>query len=366
MLPESVVIQSSSVSSARWKLFGQSLLERNIRILKQAGAGRIYLDLNDSDLIFYESKVKKHILQLPGSEVIIGKPDEDKHLLISANHFLLFSAFSKFEENFILLNGIYQPVKKQSQYIIENNTDFSGARKFALEVIRTGSGGKIAQNINKRISIPLSLLFARFRVLPNVITIVNFFIGVLAIALLFSNRLIDQAAGGILVQLCSIIDGCDGEVARMTTRFSKLGGLLDTVSDQLLAAALIAVSVVKVYQNFPFPVFLINMIGVVGGVGIMMGIIVYFMKHYSESMSFASYDREFLAVLPPSDKLAKATRYLQYLSRKELYSMMVCLFCLFGALHYYMLFFTLVAVIGVILMLILNHRYFPTMERIRD
>jgi hypothetical protein len=83
-------------------------------------------------------------------------------------------------------------------------------------------------------------------------------------------------------------------------------------------------------------------------------------------MSLASYDREFLAVLPPSDKLANATRYLQYLPRKELYSMMVCLFCLFGALHYYMVFFTLVAVIGVILMLILNHRYFPTLERIRD
>ncbi len=185
MLPESVVIKSSSVSSARWKLFGQSLLERNIRILKQAGAGRIYLDLADSDIHFYKSKVEKHILSLPGAEVVIGKPVGDKHLLITANHFLLFGAFSKFEENFILINGNYQPVKKQSQYIIENNTDFANARKFAMEVIRTSSGGKLAQNINKRISIPISLLLARFRVLPNVITVVNFFIGVLAIVLIF-------------------------------------------------------------------------------------------------------------------------------------------------------------------------------------
>jgi len=366
MLPESVVIKSSSVSSARRKLFGQSLLERNIRIIKQAGAGRIYLELNESDLHFYESKVKKHISSLPGAEVVIGKPQGDRYLLISTNHFLLFSAFSKFEENFILLNGVYQPVKKANQYIIENDSDFANARKFAIEVIRTGSGGKLAQNINKRISIPLSLLFARLRVLPNAITIVNFFLGVLAIALIFSNRLIDQAAGGILVQLCSIIDGCDGEVARMTTRFSKLGGLLDTLSDQLLAVALIVVAIVKVYQNFPLSIFWINMIGVVSGVALMMGIIIYFMRRYSESMSFASYNREFLEKLPHSDKLAKSMLYLQYLARKELYSMMVCLFCLFGALHLYMVFFTLVAVIGSLFMLFLSFKYFPELERIRN
>jgi len=365
MFPTDAVLRSSAVPASRWKLFGQSLLERNIRILIQSGIKKIYLDLNDEDLQFYKLKVYKHVAYLPGTEIITGAIDSGKYTLLSTNHFILSSTFSKFDENFILLNGIFQPVKKPNQFPIENNTDFINARKFAIEVIRTGSGGKLAQNINKRISIPLSLLFARFRVLPNVITVFNFFLGVLAIVLIFSNRIIDQAAGGLLIQTCSILDGCDGEVARMTTRFSKLGGLLDTLSDQMLAVALITVAIVKVYIHFPPVIFWINMIGVVSGVGLMMGIIIFFMRRYTLSLSFASYNREFLEVLPPSDKLAKSMIYFQYLARKELYSMMVCVFCLFGALQLYMLFFTLVAVIGSLFMLFLAFKYFPKLERIK-
>lgn len=232
MLPTSAVIQSSSSSSFRWKLFGQSLVERNIRLLNQAGVSVVYLDLNDADMVFYENNIKKHLVEITGTEIIAGRPVEKNYLQIPANQFVLFNAFSKFEENFLLINGVYQPVKKPNQYRIEDTTDFNNARKMAIEVIRTGSGGKLAQTINKKISIPLSLLFSRFRVLPNVITIINFFIAVIAVSFLFSSQRSFEAIGGILVQLCSIIDGCDGEVARMTTRFSKLGGLLDTISDR--------------------------------------------------------------------------------------------------------------------------------------
>ena len=358
------VIRSSDAPASSWKLFGQSLLERNIRIVRQAGFGRIYLDLNVEDLEFYENKVKKHISSLNGVEIITGSSKAKNYLLLSANHFIMYSAFSKFEENFISDKEIYQPVKKNEQFVINNDSEFKNARETAIEMIRTGSGGKLAQNINKRISIPISLVLARLRVIPNIITITNFFLAVLSIVLISSNRLIDQAAGGILVQSCSIIDGCDGEVARMTTRFSKFGGFLDTFSDQSLAVALIIVSLVKVYINFSPVIFWINMIGVVGGVASMMGIIIFFMRRYTESMSFASYNREFLEILPESEPLAKSIRYLQYLARKELYSMMICIFCLFGALQYYMLFFTLVAVIGTTLMLILGFKYFPGMKRI--
>lgn len=359
------LIRSSSTPASRWELFGQSLLERNIRILRQAGIKRIHLDLNAEDNDFYQNHVRKHVISLTGIEIIAGNADKKNYLLLSANHFIMFNAFSDFGKNFESRKNVTQPLNKSDQFVINNDNDFLNAKNTAVEVIRTGSGGKIAQNVNKRISIPLSLIFARFRVLPNIITITNFFLGALSIVLISSNSHLYQAIGGILVQTCSIVDGCDGEVARMTTRFSKLGGILDTVSDQMLAVALITVSVIKVYIHFSPVIFWINMIGVVGGVACMMGIIIFFMRRYTESMSFASYNREFLDLLPDTDPLARSMRYLQYLARKELYSIMVCLFCLFGALHYYMLFFTLVAVIGTTLMIILGFKYFPGLKRVK-
>jgi len=365
MLPTVAVIRSSAAPAFRWKLFGQFLLERNIRLLIQSGVKKIYLDLKDDEIQFYNTNIKKYISDLDGSEILTGKPDIDRYILISANQFIIFAAFSQFEDNFVLANGVFQPVKRPDQFVIENNFDLIAAKKFAIEVIRTGSGGKLAQAINKRISIPISLLLAELRMAPNMITFFNFLLSIAAVSLILSNRVIYQAAGGILVQACSIIDGCDGEVARMTTRFSKLGGLFDTVSDQLLAVALIMAALVKVYINFSPAIFWINMTGVVGGVGLMIGIIIFFMRRYTESMSFASYNREFLEILPKTDLLARAMIYFQYLARKEFYSIMACLFCLFGALHYYMLFFTLVAVFGSIFMLILAFKYFPKMQQIK-
>ena len=45
--------------------------------------------------------------------------------------------------------------------------------------------------------------------------------------------------GGLLVQLGSVLDGCDGEVARATLRSSRFGELLDTILDRLADLALL-------------------------------------------------------------------------------------------------------------------------------
>lgn len=365
MFPTEAVIFSTAVPASEWKLFGQSLLERNIRMARQAGAEKIYLNLNDEDIQFYKNKVKKHIDKLSGIQIIYGISDNKDYFILPANQFILFSSFSEFENTFLNDNGIYSPVKKDDQYIIENNGEFLKARKTAIETIRKGSGGKLAQNINKRISIPLSMFFSDLRIKPNTITIINFFLGALSIILLISDQLIHQAAGGILVQICSIIDGSDGEVARMTTRFSKLGGLLDTLSDQLLAAALIIVALFKVYTSYSGEIFIATMSMVIFGVLGMGAIAVFFVRRYSVSMSLASYNREFLEILPDSDYVAKAMRYLQYLGRKEFYSIMICIFSLFGAIQAYMLFFSICAMIGAFLFLYLAIKYFPKFERIK-
>lgn len=365
MFPQNAVIRSSVMPASTWMLFGQSLLERNIRLLRQAGAKRVYLELNETDMQFFEKKVRRHVAPLQGIEIVTGKSSTSEYLLIAANQFILFPAFSAPERNFTDTNGILEPIARDDQHEVRDDADLAALRKLAIEVIRTGSGGKIAQKINKRVSIPLSLLLSRMRVIPNVITFVNFLMGALSICLIAAGGHMEQAAGGILVQVCSIVDGCDGEVARMTTRFSKLGGLFDTVSDQMLAVALILVALSKVYVNYSPMVFILTMTGLIGGVAVMFCIIIYFMRRYSESMSMASFNREFIDVLPQTDYLARAMRYLQYLTRKELYSMCVCVFCLFNAIHVYAVAFAVIVAVGVLLMLILAFRFFPGMKRVQ-
>ena len=111
----------------------------------------------------------------------------------------------------------------------------------AARLLRSGlprpSDGPVARLLNRRLSVPVSWLLARFGPDPDLLSAVAFVVGLLAAAFLASGL---GVAGGILVQLCSILDGVDGEVARLQLRAGPRGTLLDGVLDRLGDAAICA------------------------------------------------------------------------------------------------------------------------------
>ena len=62
------------------------------------------------------------------------------------------------------------------------------AEKLVTNHIIKNTGGFIAQKINKRISMPISLLLAKTRIHPNYLTVINMIVGLLSsIVLLFNS-----------------------------------------------------------------------------------------------------------------------------------------------------------------------------------
>jgi CDP-L-myo-inositol myo-inositolphosphotransferase len=82
----------------------------------------------------------------------------------------------------------------------------------------------------------MSMALAHLPIHPDVVSLTALFLGVLAAWLLASGRGI---AGGILVQFASILDGVDGEIARLQVRAGPGGALLDGVLDRLADAAIV-------------------------------------------------------------------------------------------------------------------------------
>ena len=72
---------------------------------------------------------------------------------------------------------------------------------------------------------------------PDLVTVLTTAIGVLAAVLLGRGA---GVLGGILAQVTSVLDGVDGEVARMQLRAGPRGALLDGVLDRVVDVALIA------------------------------------------------------------------------------------------------------------------------------
>jgi phosphatidylglycerophosphate synthase len=94
--------------------------------------------------------------------------------------------------------------------------------------------GPVDATLNWRVSMRITRLLARTAITPNHVTLVAIVVGLAAAALAATGTALAIAGAGVLLQLNSILDSCDGELARLRFQFSKLGQWLDNLADDLV------------------------------------------------------------------------------------------------------------------------------------
>jgi phosphatidylglycerophosphate synthase len=100
--------------------------------------------------------------------------------------------------------------------------------------------GFFARYFDRHLSIRLSVELVRRGVAPNVITGVATAVGLVGAAMLASSLHGVQVLGALLFVLSTILDGCDGEVARLSLRMTEFGRKLDLIGDNLVHVAVFA------------------------------------------------------------------------------------------------------------------------------
>jgi phosphatidylglycerophosphate synthase len=116
-----------------------------------------------------------------------------------------------------------------------------------------GDLGMVARHLNK----PLSFRFTRhvlchLPLTPNQVSVVAALVGLLGatlIATVPAGQPWLMVAGFFLAHAQSVLDGCDGELARVRFQQSKLGEWLDTVIDEGLNIALFACTGVGLWRQ---------------------------------------------------------------------------------------------------------------------
>ncbi|HHW06415.1 MAG TPA: NTP transferase domain-containing protein [Clostridia bacterium] len=103
------------------------------------------------------------------------------------------------------------------------------AEKMLLNALIPSKDGFISKNLNRRFSLPITRQLAKTKVTPNQITFLSL---VVAAASALAFGLGRPWAGGLLAQFCSILDGVDGEIARLKFLQNKFGALFDAVLDR--------------------------------------------------------------------------------------------------------------------------------------
>lgn len=94
------------------------------------------------------------------------------------------------------------------------------------------SDGIVSRHLNRPISMRISLAFLHLPWLrPGHATILTAICALAMFAALISGTTEGLLAGAVLFQLASIVDGVDGEIARVTRRGTRLGATLDSITD---------------------------------------------------------------------------------------------------------------------------------------
>ena len=123
---------------------------------------------------------------------------------------------------------------------LDDSAAFRKAEQALLKRLRDKPGdGPVARYLNRPVSVRISRYLAQRDVTPNQISLFSFLCSVVAAGLFALGGYFALLVGGVLAQFASIIDGCDGEVARLKYQSSDFGGWFDAVLDRYADAFLL-------------------------------------------------------------------------------------------------------------------------------
>ncbi|MEJ2120850.1 MAG: CDP-alcohol phosphatidyltransferase family protein [Alphaproteobacteria bacterium] len=118
--------------------------------------------------------------------------------------------------------------------VIRDHRDLSIARRRLLRALVKETDGFMARHVERPISIAISRWLAETPMTPNQVTIVSTAVGIAGAPFFLSASPLLQTVGALLFLTHSILDGCDGELARLKFQESRWGGLLDFWSDNIV------------------------------------------------------------------------------------------------------------------------------------
>ena len=125
--------------------------------------------------------------------------------------------------------------------------------------------GPISRYLNRPLSLRITRYIVNTSITPNNISLFSFFISLTAFIAFLFDKYIYLLFGGLLAQISSIIDGCDGEIARLKLQYSRFGAWLDAILDRYSDALLLFGLTMYAYDPAnPFPILFTGFLAIIG------------------------------------------------------------------------------------------------------
>jgi phosphatidylglycerophosphate synthase len=159
--------------------------------------------------------------------------------------------------------------------------DLAGAEQTLRRATYKQTDAKLAR-FNRRISLPISIALLRTPVTANMMSLFIFALGLLSAWLFSRGEYVAGVLGGVLSLAASILDGCDGEIARLKYQESALGCWLETMGDySYYLAIFVGLTIGAVRQTGVQAFYPIGAVGLAGTVLSFM-VLIYLRRRITE------------------------------------------------------------------------------------
>jgi len=217
------------------------------------------------------------------------------------------------------------------------------APKRAEDLIFTTVGktatGWISRNINSKFSLPTSRLLIKTPLTPNMISVLINIIGALCGVFYALGH---PVVGALCMHIATILDRCDGEVARVKLMETKKGEWVDTISDQFTVFSfLIGVPIGYYYASGSLVAI------VLGGINVSIFTFFviwsfYFLRRYTNSGSLVAYfEVDKLVEVKDTSFVRKLIKIIRPMGRRNVYSLGFLVLAIFGGYPWVLGFTTL-------------------------
>ena len=146
----------------------------------------------------------------------------------------------------------------------------------------------LSRHVNRRISRFVSARIVRTPITANHVTLINGAIGAAGAFFLSSGAYWQRLMGALLFLLCVIMDGADGEVARLKLQESSFGQSLDYTVDNIVHVVVFAGIGAGLYRGTGQTAYLLALLVLLGGFGL-CALVVY--RHVLKRTPDESGDR---------------------------------------------------------------------------
>ena len=131
-------------------------------------------------------------------------------------------------------NRVEPGPEHERAFVVGSIEDVKRAERLLLRGLVKDTESIMSRYVERPISLAITKRLVRTSLTPNAMTLISMAVGLVGGAFFLSSKPVYQVTGALLFLFHSILDGCDGELARLKFMESRWGGLLDFWGDNLV------------------------------------------------------------------------------------------------------------------------------------